>query len=144
MDLKRKPQVLSRAYINPVKLNQFLKSIGFWRFPRRLQTSVQRLPPKLLRPPIRRPFKACCSCISYSWTTWLPWFMDSIMLRSFPRSKYYNAPALMWFVMDNGGNLCMAIPIVKQRNPCSYEQIITCKSCSYENSPYMHPQRHPW
>ena len=42
--------------------------------------------------------------------------------------------------MDSGGYLCMAIPTMKQRDLNGYKEIIPCKSCSYVDPKYLHPQ----
>jgi len=41
--------------------------------------------------------------------------------------------------MDSGEYLCMTIPTIKWRDLDDYEEI-TCKSCSYGDLKFSHPQ----
>ena len=60
--------------------------------------------------------------------------------RSSTHSKYYNSPIPMRVVMNSGEYICMVIPTIKQRDLGGYKKIITCKSCSYIDSTYLHSQ----
>jgi len=46
----------------------------------------------------------------------------------------------MWVVMDSIELLCMTIPTIKRCDLCSYEEPITCKSYSYGDLKFSHPQ----
>jgi len=140
-DPKWKPRVIPRAhqsratYPNP-QLNWTLKV--FWR----LQSMVQRLPPKLLHPPNKDHLKyATPALVTAGWND----SRDSLIwssCQSSPRSKqqrpYFNAA-----IMDSSEYLCMTIHIIKWRSSCGYEKNVTCKSCYYGDLMYPHPQRQP-
>ena len=48
----------------------------------------------------------------------------------------------MWAIMDSSWYLCMTTPTIKLHDLSSYKEIITCKSCSYVDPKYLHPQWH--
>ena len=59
--------------------------------------------------------------------------------RSSPRFKHRNAPISMRAVVNSGGYHGMANPTIKRHDLGKYKEIITCKSCSYPDSKYLHP-----
>jgi len=77
-----------RSHLTGSQLNQS------WTVSWRLQSVMQRPPPKLLHPPTRRPSEACRSCAGYSWVTWLLRFTDSIMLLDLLHAQNVTTPLL--------------------------------------------------
>jgi len=65
---------------------------------------------------------------------------SSYTARSFPCFKRYNSLISMQAVMNSGGYFYMAISTIKRRDLGGYKEIIMCKSCSYIDPKYLHPQ----
>jgi len=54
--------------------------------------------------------------------------------------RCHNASTTMRVVMDGGGYLCVIIPTIKRRDLGGYKKVTTCKSCSYRDLKFLHPQ----
>jgi len=69
-------------------------------------------------------------------------FTDQVRSQIISTFKRYNALTSMRPVMSGGAYLCVIISTIMQSNLDSYEKITTCKSCSYGDPKFSHPQLH--